>query len=35
MLQHHYAKYKYNFQIAFLYVAYLSKLQNMKKKKTH
>ena len=32
MLQHHYAEYKNNFQIDFLFVAYLSKLQNMKKK---
>ena len=32
MQQHHYAKYKYNFQIDFLYVAYLSKLQKMNKK---
>ena len=34
MLQHHYAEYKNNFQIDFLFVAYLSKLQNMKKKIT-
>ena len=32
MLQHHYAKYKYNFQIDFSYAAYLYKLQSMKKK---